>query len=236
MRCTCIAIMLLACLGISAADNKFELITGLRSGSGYSLVSIVYPNGTFTDTNNTYIATGKYIQDQPGFYIPAKAEILFGVKGFRIGYMFGYTFSKYSSNTLRFKPETPKIPTTTGSSNLLLHSLTHLVKMEYNWPVRIKTAKLLIGATAGIGGYHGWLNNKKYGIKTDFSIYKNKIIILAGINLEVVKGPFSLVLSPVYIYQDFQPKRTFFGTIGLHNVGLDIGFRLNLLKPKKAQP
>lgn len=228
-------LLLIVSTGYAQKKSKIELIAGIRSGSGYSLLSIVYPGGSHVDSNGNYVASGKYVQQQTGFYIPAKAELLLGVKGFRMGYTFGYTYAKYSSSTLSFRPKTPKVPANTVSSDLLLHSFTHVVKIEYNWTVRIKAAKLLAGLTVGLGGYHGWLNNRQKSIKSDFGIYKNKIVVLAGINLEIVRGPFSIVLSPVYTYQDFQTKQPFLGTVAQHNVGVDVGLRLNvlsLIKPK----
>lgn len=235
MKTLTFALLLFTTVTYAQKTSKFELIAGLRSGFGYSWLNTVYPNGTLTDSNGYYVATGQYISKQSGYYIPAKAELLFGVKDFRIGYMFGYTYTHYSFNTFSFKPKSPKVPTLASKPNLLLHSFSHMLRIEYNWPVRIKAAKLLVGAVAGIGGYHGKLNNKARNIKTDFGIYKNKIVVMAGINLELVKGPFSLVLSPVYLFQDFQYKEIYFDSVTQHNFGIDVGLRLNLLQVAKKK-
>src|SRR5256885_1161665 len=76
--------LLLFILVISAASsfalNKYEFILGLRGGAG----ALFY---TYRVTDYAF----PYTEKQIGVSIPAKGDVLFGLRGFRFGYRFEYT-------------------------------------------------------------------------------------------------------------------------------------------------
>lgn len=211
--------------------NRYEFLLGIGSGGGaafynYRLYqqSYAYNGGTIT-TN----ATEKSI----GANIPAHAEVLFGVKGFRMGYQFDFKHGIYSKfqRDLDDNSIAPDFDTTFNTRRNLFG---HYFLMEYAIPIGAKGG-CLIAATPffGVGGYRGFVKDLTTGNETKYKdILKNRVTIKAGLNFEFTVRRFCFVVGPAYNYYNVKPKATTNNKGAFHAVSLDFSFRLNLVKPR----
>lgn len=213
------------------AYNRYEFLLGIGSGGGaafynYRLYQQTYAYNSTTFTTN---ATEKSI----GANIPAHAEVLFGVKGFRMGYQFDFKHGIYSQFK-RDLDDNTLAPDFEGTFQTQRNLFGHYFLMEYAIPIAAK-GKCLIAATPffGVGGYRGFVKDMTTGNETKYKdILKNRVTIKTGLNFEFTVRRFCFVLGPAYNYYNIKPKATTNNKGAFHAVSLDFSFRLNLIKPR----
>lgn len=226
---------LLLCTLISQAYNKYEFLLGLRGGVGGSFYR-------YREINTNYGSfTGNATQISNGIAIPAKGEVLFGVKGFRMGYQFSYTHGIYKN----FKRDLDNNPTgvadyVDSAQNCRRNLFAHFFLMEYSIPIAAK-GKCLMATTPflGIGGFAGTkVNFGSDGETVDKKYYKeelkkgSKLALTAGLGFEFTVRRFCFMLAPTYTFYKLKPNNFPEDHGAIHQVTLDLAFRLNLLKPR----
>ncbi len=229
-------LLLLALISITIsgfAYNKYELLLGLRTGGGGMFYKYRSIDANVAYNGITY--TSSYTEKSIGAAIPAKFEVLFGVKGFRMGYQFDYKHGIFTKFTRDFDNNSTGLPDFEIQSNVRRNVFSHYFLMEYSVPIGVgKNGMLFAVAPAfGIGGFRGFKVLKDDGSKSYYKdILKRRIALTAGINFEFTKRRFCLVVAPTYSYCHGVDKTNVTDGFTLHTISLDLAFRLNLLKPK----
>ncbi|MFN8286944.1 MAG: hypothetical protein U0V74_09345 [Chitinophagales bacterium] len=220
---------------ISQAYNKYELLLGLRTGGGGSFLRYNEVNSNFGSFS------GNATQISNGIAIPAKGEFLFGVKGFRMGYQFSYTHGIYKNYKRDYDNNPPGVDDYVDSAqNCRRNLFAHLFLMEYSIPIAAK-GKCLVATTPffGIGSFTGTkVDLDEDGQSVEKTYYKkllkkgSKLALTAGIGFEFTVRRFCFMLAPTYTFYRLKPNDYSEDHGGIHQVTLDLAFRLNLLRPR----
>ncbi len=226
---------LVLCALVSQAYNKYEFLLGLRGGVGASLYR-------YREINTNYGSfTGNATLISNGLAIPAKGEILFGVRGFRMGYQFSYTHGIYKNFKRDLDNNPPGVADYVDSAqNCRRNLFAHFFLMEYSIPIAAR-GQCLMATTPffGIGSFSGTkVDYDANGDAVKKVYYKellkkrSKLALTAGLGFEFTVRRFCFMLAPTYTFYRFKPNDYSEDHGGIHQVTLDLAFRLNLIKPR----
>ncbi len=201
------------------ALNRYELLIGIQSGVGGMFYSYQGYNPKFTVKSQSIA-------------VPAKAEVLFGYKGFRFGYQFDYKHAFVKQFVTDYTDNSA------GTDNTAVvdyrrNVFSHIFLMEYAARVKTKKVPFAITPCLGVGGFKGYTFNRDNGVKTKYKDqWKNRITLAAGLNFEITKRRFSFLIGPNYTLNIFEAKANNTDRGFIHSIGLNLDFRLNLLRPR----
>ncbi|MCW5907164.1 MAG: hypothetical protein KIS94_04850 [Chitinophagales bacterium] len=217
-KTTLILLGVYTCLAASSL-NRYEFLIGVQTGAAGMFYGYQGYNPKFT-TKAQSVA------------IPAGAEVLFGVKGFRLGYKFDYKHAFVKEFVTDYVDDT-KGTDVTQQVDFRRNVFTHFFLMEYAAKVRTKKVPFAITPCLGVGSFNGFTFNRDTGVKTKYKDqWKSRWALTAGLNFEITKRRFSFLIGPNYTLNAFESKLNNTDRGFIHSVSLNLDFRLNLLRPR----
>lgn len=226
MRTVFIALILFTGITAYAADNKVDVLLGLRLGGGWAAQQ--------AKVNSLWgVAVSNEEFRNQGYCVPLKAELLFGLSRFRIGYTFEFSYSSFINNTISTKSSDPygPLPDQTGKFTypIPLSFIGNYLTAEYTV---FSKNRFAISPAARIGFFVS-----KGIVRQDFrdegpAPWQSGFATGASINFEVKdKKNISYVFSPAYtFYTGGSENQQLHG----HIASLEVAFRFRLNKKKTA--
>lgn len=210
----------LFCVWVSAfALHRYEFLIGVQTGAAGMFYQYNGYNPRFTTTAKSVA-------------IPARADVLFGFRGFRFGYQFDYKHA-FVKQFVTDYADNAQGTDNTAEVDYRRNVFTHLFLMEYAMRVRTKKVPFAITPCFGIGGYKGFTFDRNTGVKTKYEDrWKSRWAIAAGLNFEITKRRFVFLIGPNYMLNLFESKLNNTDRGLMHSVSLNLAFRLNLLRPR----
>lgn len=205
----------------ASALNRYELLIGIHSGGAGLFYNYQGYNPARFSLKSQSVAAF------------AGGEILFGYKGFRLGYKFQYVHGFIKHLTTDYYDNTKGVDITT-TVDYRRNLFNHIFLMEYAAFVRTKKVLFAVVPCLGVGGFRGYTTDKNTGQKINIykDKWKNRLAIVAGLNFEITKRRFSFLIGPNYTLNMFAVKTNVTDKGYLHTITLNLDFRLNLLRPR----
>ena len=215
-------IVTLLCLTTYAGKLKPKLYLGVRAGAG-AMISRDQLNNAGTGQGPV---TAVYHHDSWSFH--AKGEALFGIGRLRIGYQFLYNFSgpQIASASNFFTGDNSRNTTYFNSSQT--HFFGHYLLVELaiiNRPHFSLTPGIAAGTFTGFKVDQSSGNNVSISNDTH-----NRFSVGAELNAEIKFGRCVFLVGPNYYLFSLQDRANNDWREYQHFVGVDVGFRVNLLK------
>ena len=216
--------ILLMCLHVSAVKPKLYL--GVRAGAGAMLTRDQLAN--FTNSQGPVSS----VHHHETWTFHAKAEALVGFGRFRIGYQFLYNFSgpQLSSADNYFVGDDNR--NTTYFNSLQTHFFGHYLHMEL---AIINLPHFALTPGIGAGTFTGFKVDNTSGNVVQLSAdTHNRFSVSAELNAEIKFGQCVFLVGPNYYLFSLQDRADNNWREYQHFVGVDVGFRVNLLRDHKS--
>lgn len=200
-----------------------QVYIGLRGGAGaainYQKLQQVESAEGFKDA----------VFNDHGYSGHLKAEALFGIKHFRIGYRFMYLRSSINAPAQSYAPITDE-----GRYNFYFNSSRTILFAHYGVieiPL-INSKHFALTPAIAAGGFTGYTIDKDTKNKAQISsLTKNRFSVGAELNAEIKFGRVVIVAGPNYYLFNNTDRATKHWNRYTHVIGADVGLRVNLLKP-----
>jgi hypothetical protein len=206
----------------SSYAGRVKLYLGARVGLGAML--------TRDQLNNYNNSQGPFsvLQHHDTWSFHAKGEALLGFGRFRIGYQFLYNFSgpQISSTNNYFTGDNNRNTTYFNSSQT--HYFGNYLLMEL---AIINTPVFALTPGVGVGTYNGFKVDNTTGNTVELSTdTHNRFSVSAELNAEFKFGRCVFLVGPNYYLFSAQDRANNDWREYQHFIGVDVGFRVNLLK------
>jgi hypothetical protein len=226
MRTNRILTLIVSLLFCSASYAQLGFYLGIRGGAGELL--------TQDQVRNLATAQGfkSIFQKNDDWSIHGKGEALIGFWRVRLGYQFLYNFAGRSVNSVPVEAVPPIGPdaTTTYFNSSQTHYFGHYFLAEI---AAIKTRHFNLVPGIAVGSYTGFMVDNNTGKTVELSTdTHHRFSIGAELNGEVVFGRCTFLFGPNYYLFSMQNKSNDNWRTYQHFIGGDLGFRVNLIKPK----
>lgn len=206
--------------------GKLKLYLGARAGVGAMLTRDQLSN--YTNSQGPV----SVLQHHDTWSFHAKGEALLGIGALRIGYQFLYNFSgpQISDVNNYFTGDNNRNTTYFNSSQT--HYFGHYLLVEF---AIINTAHFSLTPGVGIGSYTGFkVDNTSGNIVQLSNDTHNRFSMSAELNAEIKFGRCVLLAGPNYYLFSSQDRANNNWREYQHFVGVDVGFRIDLLKQDEA--
>jgi len=217
-----IAVMFLA----AGTYAQLGLYLGIRGGGGAMLTQNQVTNlPTSEGVENVFSKSSAWSGN-------VKGEALFGVWRIRLGYQVMYNASGPSVTEVGTTAQlTPAANTTYFNS-----SQTRILAQYFLFEIAlIHTHHFNLVPGIALGSYDGYKIDQTTGDHINFSeTTHHRFSAGAELNFEIVYGRCTFFFGPNYYVFDYQDKYSSNWRQYQHLIGGDIGFRVNLIKPKKG--
>lgn len=224
MKSGIITIALTLSMLVSYSQVGFYL--GLRGGAGAMITQNELNNfGTSEGIRNVVNSTN-------GWSAHAKAEALIGFWRVRLGYQFLYNFGSPSIS------ETSVTPSPNGGrfTTYFNNSQTHFFGQYFLAEIAVvNTRHFALVPGIALGSYTGFKVDNNTGNVVQLSQdTHHRFSLGAELNAEAKFGRWTFLIGPNYYFFSLVNKANSDWKEYQHYIGGDIGFRVNLVKPRKA--
>jgi hypothetical protein len=212
------------CLSLIAFYSYSQLgfYLGLRGGAGAMITQNELNNfGTSEGVRNVF-------NSSRGWSAHGKAEALVGFWRIRLGYQFLYNFGSPSVI------QTNATPTGSQFTTYFNNSQTHFFGQYFLAEIAVINARhfALVPGIA-LGSFTGFKVDENTGQEVKLSQdTHHRFSLGAELNAEVKFGRWTILVGPNYYFFSMTDKANSDWKEYQHYIGGDIGFRVNLIKPK----
>jgi hypothetical protein len=214
-----ITIIIIVFLCSASYAGKVKLYLGARVGMGTILTRDIYTN----DQGLVHI-----LQHYNTWSLHAKGEALLGVGRFRIGYQFLYNFSGPQIDAAGGYFPGDNNRNTTYFNSSQTHYFGHYLLMEL---AIINRPHFALTPGVGVGSYNGFKVDNTTGNIVQLSTdTHNRFSISAELNAEIKFGRCVFLIGPNYYLFSAQDRADNNWREYQHFIGVDAGFRVNILK------
>ena len=216
---------ILSVLLFTGAYSQVGLYLGIRGGAGAMLTQNQVSNlATPEGFDNVFSRNSAWSGH-------AKGEALLGLWRFRLGYQFLYNFSGPSLVSVPPNAEISPAANTTYFNNSQTHIFGQYFLAEV---VLVKTRHFNLVPGVAVGSYTGFKVDNNTGEQVSLSATTDRrFSIGAELNAEIVYGRCTFLIGPNYYLFGYRDKFNHNWREYQHFIGADLGFRVNLIKPKK---
>jgi hypothetical protein len=205
--------------------SQVGLYLGVRGGAGAMLTQNQVTNLPTTEGFDNVFSRNSAWSGH------AKGEALLGLWRFRLGYQFLYNFSGPSVVSVQGNPEISPAANTTYFNNSQTHIFGQYFLGEI---VLIKTRHFNLVPGVAVGSYTGYKVDDNTGDHVSLSTTTNRRFSIGGeLNAEIVYGRCTFLVGPNYYLFSYRDKFNDNWREYQHFIGADVGFRVNLLKPRQ---
>jgi hypothetical protein len=217
-------ITIIAVLIGTSAYSQLGLYLGIRGGGGAMLTQNQVTNLPTSDgAENVFSKSSSWTGN-------VKGEALLGVWRLRLGYQVMHDFSGPSSTYISGNPQLSPAANTTYFNSSQTRILAQYFLLEI---ALIHTRHFNLVPGVAVGSYNGYKIDQTTGDQINFSeTTRRRFSVGAELNFEIVYGRCTFLFGPNYYLFDYKDKLNDSWHEYQHMIGGDIGFRVNLIKPK----